>query len=136
MVKTSSVISEKGETVPTMECTAERSWRIVHDGRVCISLMESEGITETKFTLFTADTMAECVAEGKRVGLSNIDECAAQCTKDQLNESLREVKGADKIDILLKTVVDSGVDISAITTSVSAQVELAKSQTGGGLAKP
>lgn len=136
MVKTSSVISEKGETVPTMECTAEKSWRMAHDGRVCISLMESEGITETKFTLFTAPTMAECVAEGKRVGLTNIDECAAQCTKDQLSESLRGVKGQSQVDILFKAITDAGVDISTIAASVSSQVEAAKSQTGGGLAKP
>lgn len=98
--------------------------------------MESTSITTTKFTLFTAATMAECVAEGKRIGLTNIDECAAQCTKDQLSESLRGVKVQNQVDILLKAVVDSGVDVSTIAASVSAQVELAKSQTGGGLAKP
>lgn len=127
---------EKGQDVIVTMTDKGKSWRMVHDGRECKCLMESIGITTTKFTLFTAPTLNECIAEGERLGLSNISECAMQCTKEQLVESLRGIKGVNQVDYLLKAIADSGADISQIAASVSSQVEAAKSQIGGGLAKP
>ncbi len=51
------------------ESSRELSWRLVHDGVSVLALFESEGVTGTKFTLFTG-TRAACDAEIARLGLS------------------------------------------------------------------
>lgn len=47
-----------------------KSWRLVHDGTEVVSLVESDGLTETRATLVCFDTRAEAVAECLRLGLT------------------------------------------------------------------
>ena len=44
-------------------------WRLIHDGVSVIGCFESNGITETRLTLFVAETQDECQAEIDRLGL-------------------------------------------------------------------
>lgn len=48
--------------------SAEKSWRLVHDGRRVLSFFEAEGFTETINQLFTG-TREECDAEIERLNL-------------------------------------------------------------------
>lgn len=58
------------------ESSRELSWRLVHDGVRVHDLFESEGVTGTKFNLFTG-TEEECRAEIARLGLAPLPEPAS-----------------------------------------------------------
>jgi len=42
---------------------SDMSWRLIHDGKKIIDLFESSGITQSMYTIFLADTEAECQTE-------------------------------------------------------------------------
>lgn len=50
------------------ESSRELSYRLVHDGERVINFFEADGITSTKFALFTG-TKEECDSEISRLGL-------------------------------------------------------------------
>lgn len=57
----------------TNESQTIPSWRLVHDGEKVLALLFAYGTTQTKFTLFEADTKEECLAEIARLGLEYVE---------------------------------------------------------------
>ena len=57
------------DTMIANESPKEKCWRLVHDGKKVISLVECEGYTWTIFPLFCAETEKECLDEIARLHL-------------------------------------------------------------------
>ena len=61
-------------TMTTNRTTPDKSWRLVHDGKVVISKFECSGITESIYTIFVAKTEAEIQAKIKELKLIDKEE--------------------------------------------------------------
>jgi len=63
-------ITVAGKTVIMNVSPHTQCWRLIHDGKKVIALLESAGVTQTINTLFCATTEAECQAEIARLKLT------------------------------------------------------------------
>lgn len=124
MITASTVTDEKGNKVSNWKTSKELSWRLIYDGRNVLSLFQSEGITETRNTIFEGATKADCVAEIERLGLQDPNEVLIADMAQQLKDAYAQMnqKGERELDFAATLLKEAGVtDLTAITDALSAK---------------
>ena len=59
-----------GSFAANVNADAKLSWRMVYDAKQVYSCFQSSGYTSTIYSLFCAETQAECVDKAKTLGLT------------------------------------------------------------------
>lgn len=120
MIIASTVTSETGKVVNSWKTSKDLSWRLIHNGSNILALFQSEGITETKNTIFEGETRDECVAEAQRLGLPGLDEWLAKDTAEQLAMAYKTDKVGRETAFEYAAAIMSQAGVTDVAAAIAA----------------